>query len=318
MNTPESIASLFDKYLRNQCDAKELHFLSEALKKQPSSVFFDLMEKDWDTFEEQNIPDISFQKGDAVMNTILRKKRVSFGSKIHLKNWAAAACLALFIVGTAGAIVRWYQTQPVIYTSTPFRPLQLPDGTQVQLNHQAQVSYQESFWGDFRRVKLRGEAFFKVFPNKHQPFIIEGSRASIRVLGTQFNAKQHKQGLWVAVTEGKVVLSNAQGNSVSLVKNQWGQALDNGSLEVESGDVQNYLSWQEGRFLQFKNVAFPILVNQLERLYGVKMLWPASMRNKYLTSTSRYEPLAQLLPKLSLSLNINYRIENDTVVFSEK
>ena len=318
MNTSESIASLFDKYLRNQCDAKELHLLSEALKKQPSSAFFDLMEKDWNTFEEENISSISFEKGDAILNTILQKKRIPFGSTMPMRNWAAAACLALCVVGAAGLIVRWYQTQPVVYTSTPTHPLQLPDGTQVQLNHQAQVTYQESFLGVFRRLKLRGEAFFKVFPNKRQHFIIEGSRASIRVVGTQFNAKQHKRGLWVAVTEGKVILSNAQGKSVTLVKDQWGQALDNGSLKVESGDVQNYLSWQEGRFLQFKNVAFPVLVNQLERLYGVKMVWPASMRNKYLTATSRYEPLAQLLHKLSLSLNINYRIENDMVVFSEK
>ncbi len=318
MHTSDSIAILFDKFLRNECDAKELQQLSEALKQQPSDVFFNLMEKDWNTFIEIPNPLLSFGKGDEMVNTILLQKRVSVFSKRSWKSSVAVACVGWLLLGLGGLGWRWYQTQPVVYSSTSIHPLLLPDGTQVQLNHQARLSYQESFWGDFRRVHLTGEAFFKVSPNKRQPFIIEGSKAAIRVVGTQFNVKQYERGLWVAVTEGKVILSNAQGKSVSLVKNQWGQALLDGSLTVESGDVQNYLSWRKNHTLQFNNVAFPIVVKQLERLYNVKMRWPVSMQDKYLTASSRYEPLAQLLPKLSLSLNINYQIENDTVIFSEK
>lgn len=318
MNTPDSIATLFNKYLRNECDAKELQLLSEALKKQSADDFFDLMEKDWNTLEDTIPSSLSFKNGDEMVNRILFQKRVSFFSKKSWRSWAAAACIGLVLSGLGGLSWRWYQTRPVVYSSMSIQPLLLPDGSQVELNQDAQLSFQESFWGDVRRVHLKGEGFFKIFPNKHQPFIIESSNASIRVVGTQFNVRQHKKGLWIAVTEGKVILSNNQGKSVSLVKNQWGQALLDGSITVESSDVHNYLSWQTGRTLQFKNVAFPLVAKQLERLYEVKMRWPVSMKNKYLTASSRYEPLAQLLPKLSLSLNINYQIENDTVIFLEK
>ena len=318
MNTSDSIATLFTKYLRNECDARELELLSEALKKQSTDAFFDLMDKDWHTFEDSAAASLSFEKGDQMVNRILYRKRVSIFSGKPLRSWAATACVGLLLLGTGGLSWRWYRTRPIVYRSTSIHPLVLPDGSQVQLNQHAQLSYQESFWGDLRRVQLQGEGFFKVFPNKHQPFVIESSNASIRVVGTQFNVRQNKAGLWVAVSEGKVILSNDQGKSVSLVKNQWGQALLDGSLTVENSDVHNYLSWQKGHTLEFKNVAFPVVAKQLERLYEVKMRWPVSMNNIYLTASSRYEPLAQLLPKLSLSLNIHYQIENDTIVFSEK
>ena len=48
----------------------------------------------------------------------------------------------------------------------------LPDGTNVTLNAGSTLNYPEKFKGKERAVKLTGEAFFEVTPNKSKPFKI--------------------------------------------------------------------------------------------------------------------------------------------------
>jgi len=83
----------------------------------------------------------------------------------------------------------------------------LPDGTNITLDTNSIVTYPERFAENERRMKLEGEAFFTVEPNKEKPFIIEAGNAFIEVLGTSFNVKAYKNSdLFVIVTEGKVKL----------------------------------------------------------------------------------------------------------------
>lgn len=91
------------------------------------------------------------------------------------------------------------------------RSILLPDGSSVYLRENSELSYPEVFASSVREVKIRGEAFFEVTPNSEQPFIVDASGLSVKVLGTSFSVQTSDQGneISVILVEGKVSLNNA-------------------------------------------------------------------------------------------------------------
>jgi len=69
--------------------------------------------------------------------------------------------------------------------------IQLPDGTQVWLNADSKIAYNENFLGNFREVQLTGEAYFDVVKDKSRPFIIHTHAIDLKVLGTAFNVRSY-------------------------------------------------------------------------------------------------------------------------------
>lgn len=69
--------------------------------------------------------------------------------------------------------------------------VQLPDGTQVWLNADSRITYNENFQGAQREVELTGEAFFDVVRDETRPFIIHTSAIDVKVLGTSFNVRSY-------------------------------------------------------------------------------------------------------------------------------
>lgn len=69
----------------------------------------------------------------------------------------------------------------------------LPDGTQVWLNADSKITYNENFQGSIREVELTGEAFFDVVRDETRPFIIHTSAIDVKVLGTAFNVRSYAE-----------------------------------------------------------------------------------------------------------------------------
>jgi transmembrane sensor len=70
--------------------------------------------------------------------------------------------------------------------------IQLPDGTQVWLNADSRITYNENFLGNnIREVELTGEAFFNVVRDENHPFIIHTETIDVKVLGTSFNVRSY-------------------------------------------------------------------------------------------------------------------------------
>lgn len=314
-----SIQTLIKKFLDDKARSEDLQALTRQLENQESSVT-EFMEKDWILFKADEHTGISEQKGNQMLEKILSsgKQKAKHRFFIGWLHRSAAVWLLLLLTAGIGIAYRLDQSREVVYLSKQSRKILLPDGTRVYLRAGSSLHYQQSFWADRRNVKFTGEAFFNVHPNTNQPFIIKTPEASVRVVGTSFNLKQYRQGMWVAVSEGKVQLSNQLGKNVSLVKNQLGQVLLNGTLMKVNTDVENYSCWQPGKPLIFNNMPFSQVARQLERLYGVKIQCPKSVDSKTLTASSRYDTLPNILDKIALTLNLDYHIKNETVSFTIK
>lgn len=98
----------------------------------------------------------------------------------------------------------------------------LPDGTQVKMYPNAEIHYFEgSFGADHRTVEAIGNIQWNVAKNKELPFVIEGTRYMVEVLGTQFLTYQSAEAPYVWVKEGvvKCYLGSDLDKAVMLKKN---------------------------------------------------------------------------------------------------
>ena len=84
----------------------------------------------------------------------------------------------------------------------------LPDGTQITLNTNSQLSYPARFTGNKRSVCLNGSAFFKITPDRSKPFIINLKGMAISTTDASVNVKSSNGQTEIAVTKGMVKISS--------------------------------------------------------------------------------------------------------------
>lgn len=150
--------------------------------------------------------------------------------------------------------------------------LLLPDGTKVILNAASSISYPSRFEGDKRLVRINGEAYFDVNHDASHPFIVEGGRQTVEVLGTEFNINAYEDEPLAAVTlvRGSVRLSDARTSVKKILKpGQQGVSSAHG-LEIQNVDTEIYSAWKDGYFV-FDGTELGEVLRQLSRWYDVEV-----------------------------------------------
>jgi ferric-dicitrate binding protein FerR (iron transport regulator) len=89
----------------------------------------------------------------------------------------------------------------------------LPDGSNIFLNRNTELTYHKNFGKHSRKVALSGEAFFEITSEATKPFIIDAGTASVKVIGTSFNVitQNIDSAVEVFVKTGIVMLSDNSG-----------------------------------------------------------------------------------------------------------
>ncbi|MEG0517563.1 MAG: FecR domain-containing protein [Bacteroidales bacterium] len=154
----------------------------------------------------------------------------------------------------------------------------LSDGTQIWLNSDSYLSFPSVFDKKERRVKLQGEALFKVTKSSaenEQPFIVETGNMDIKVLGTYFDVKAYKDddNVYTTLIEGAVRVV-AQGMSqeqgVDLLPcEQYALNVHTGKQIVKEVDPYLYMAWAEEMFV-FKNQRLEDVMKDLSRWYRIE------------------------------------------------
>src|SRR5699024_2559231 len=126
--------------------------------------------------------------------------------------------------------------------------LTLSDSTKVKLNSNTTLEFPERFTSNYRRVKLKGEAYFEVKHNKGLPFIVEVEDTEVEVLGTKFNVNSYRDKVVTTLSEGKVKVLVEGGNEVKLSPGE--QAISSGKkIDKLTVDLDYYLGWVNGEFI---------------------------------------------------------------------
>lgn len=211
--------------------------------------------------------------------------------------------------------------------------LLLPDGTLVSLNAASSLSYPSSFaHTKERRVKLKGEGYFKVAKDKAHPFIVKTANQEVQVLGTHFNitAYEDDRSTKTTLIEGAVRLTSIApfehaGAKVEnrvkteILKPNEQAVLNNGAFRIAQVDAQDAIAWKQGYFA-FNNETLEEIMNRVERWYNVSVVFEDSTLKKetFIGSVSKYGHVSKVLKFLAGTNTITFKIEGKTIRVGRK
>lgn len=322
-NEHDQIDLIIANYLSGEASETEKEELFRWMEESPANKrFFEENQRIWEkshTYFSASEIDSDRKK---IKNQIIHQLSKP-GKRVGLSVWIyrVAAILALPVMLGIG----WYlgsgrsgSETAMCEVTTPKGQISkcvLADGTQIWLNAGTTIKYDPSLKGNFREVKLDGEAYFKVSKNKHKPFVVTTKYAQIKVLGTVFNLKAYSDDNKVETTleEGSVEFS-MNGSSAKPVELKPGEQIVFNSSEnkLTMGKVETYLhtAWKDGKYV-FKDADLRTIIAELERLYDVRIhLQNDSLLQLHFRGMFEYEQnIFSALETLERTTNMKYRMD---------
>lgn len=266
----KDVDSLIMKYLDNEATYEEKAMLDMWINfSQDNKRYFARMVKTWEQSR------IYMQDENCAGEQFLRFRQLLFRRRMRRMAYgiSAAAAVALLLF-----TIRFFMpsSDVLLLSDTTFdqkKEVVLPDGSVIWLNKNSHIQYPEDFISH-RKVYLTGEAYFDVTENKGQPFVVETSDLTIRVLGTRFVVTDYsEEKVAEAVLESGMIQLVAQktGEEFSLHPGQM-VSYDRviGNTRLEFVDAHNFTDWIKNR-LVFENTRLKDVFIQLEKWYGIKI-----------------------------------------------
>jgi transmembrane sensor len=241
--------------------------------------------------------------------------------RLRLARPGQLAAILLLLVSAWGGAYFYTQPAPVlayrVYRTPAGQPqrLHLADGSVVTLAPQSQLRYPAQFASASREVYLEGEAFFEVSKDPKRPFRVHSGAWVTQVLGTKFNvsAVPGASQLAVSLVEGKVQVIDKQDKYLLTPGQQLRAERSTGRIYRQAFDRGQVLAWRSNK-LVFKNEKLADAATQLERRYGVKLVFAdAATAEVRLWATFDNEPLPRVLDALRLAGGLSYHREGQVI-----
>lgn len=236
----------------------------------------------------------------------------------------AAGIAAAVVLGGGALFLAQLESSPSESRAEVFRTdraerleIRLPDGSQVELGPESELSVPAAYNRDARRVRLRGLAFFDVQAELESRFVVRTSGGSVTVLGTRFSVRSFagEQVQRVVVGEGRVRVAGRRSGPVVLQAGKAGILSADSGLSVRSVDPDRELAWTSGR-LVFENTPLRQVARTLDRWYGVEFdVASDELGNRHFTGDFTEESVKQIADIIAASLGVQYEVRDRTVVF---
>lgn len=225
----------------------------------------------------------------------------------------AAAAVLLIAFG-----LFWWNNKAVsteeIISGMAVQQTALPDGSAVTLNKQSTLQYPSSFRSGKRNVKLRGEAFFNITPDKTKPFEIDVQDIAITVLGTSFNVKESKTDVEVVVETGVVNVSRG-GTVIQLNAGEKIRMPFAGTVPAKEQSTDKLYKYYRTRSFVCDDTPLWKLVQVLNEAYQVQIgFGRPELRDLRMNTTFNDESLDQVLDVIRLTFSISIRKEAGRII----
>ena len=184
----------------------------------------------------------------------------------------------------------------------------LPDGSEVKLNANSTLSYNEKGWAQNRKVNLRGEAFFDV--TSGNSFSIATETGVTTVLGTSFNVKSRLETLDVFCFTGKVNVTVSE-ESIDLTPGMTVRFEKEDLVRSETKDVKDGPSWMDG-ITKLDDVPFPVALEELRHIFGVTITYDGSLDDLIYNGAFPHQNPESAFKLVLDNLNINYSYDPST------
>jgi transmembrane sensor len=249
--------------------------------------------------------------------------RISFMRSTFMR--VAAVALILLSLGTAAIYMNnsgYLSKKNTVLAGNDQKNVlvSLPDGSKIYLNRNSEFSYRKNFGKKGRDVKLTGEAFFEISPDKSKPFIIDAGKAKVKVVGTSFNVitNNRESAVEVFVKTGKVLVSDNSGSqSVQLDPGFVGTVNSKAAAKVLNTNP-NYLSWNTG-YLDYTGQKLSVVFKDLKRVYDMDIIADDSL----ILENPWHAPIANssqetIINIICRSFNLNYTKDGNVYHLSKK
>ncbi len=179
----------------------------------------------------------------------------------------------------------------------------LPDGSQVWLNADSEITYRAFNQNDERKVHLKGEAFFSVI--KGGPFEVQSDYGIVIVVGTTFNVNERDRALEVACFTGSVEVTNNGGQHIELKAGEATRTKDNTFAPVAKFDSEKEASWIKGDFY-FDGVPLEKVLAELERQFDIQIIYESKTPRIY-TGYFNNKDLDEALRLIFQPMSLQYK-----------
>lgn len=319
------------KYITGELQAVEKSVVEQwLLESSENNDYYQQLKFSWESAETSYPPisvdsNAAWQKLTSRMVESEQTRELNTTDKTAKSFWFYALRVAAILVIAAffypvTQLLKSDSNETWTAVSSPYQDT-LSDGSKITLNTGAELSYPSEFDKNQRKVKLKGEAFFDIEPDKQKPFIIESDLGFIRVLGTSFNVK--------AVSESDFEVSVETGLvQISMVSSDH---KDTTSLLLEAGTA-GFISYETHRLFKIenKNPAALFWLNKklsfsqtpiidvfkiLEEAYQIQITIPESdLSHCVLSSKFENESLTSILEVIAATFNFQIETtQNDAI-----
>ncbi len=260
-----------------------------------------------------------------------RIKRAAFQEKAwDFTRTAAAVLLPLFLLHqfVVQPMLERTPAEMITLSSAPgiVTKAVLPDGSEVWLNAQSELTYPVRFSGKGRTVELSGEAYFKVEANPNNNFNVKiPGDITVSAFGTEFNinAFSDEPVYQVTLAQGNVEVETARLLRKELSAGQ--KAIltpQTGEVNIVQADTYVETAWKDGKMV-FRREKLETIAQKLSRKFGVIIhLEGDALKDYEYTATFTDETLEDILELLRRSAPITYSIvkqeQLDNSTFSQR
>ena len=325
-NKEKNEMTVWQRYLDGLYTTQDVHRLQEELHDSASEgLLEELSAEVWEEAALHSCTETEHERYKEEARQLLR--RMEGKKPVRYRRWllttaSIAALIALLWAG--GSYLMSLSRSSVAYleASTTYgehKEIHLPDGTELILNACSQVRYPERFTGKERHIKLEGEGFFRVSPDKEHPFLIHTSSFDIRVLGTSFNVKSYSSDETVSVNveSGKVQVElpeafmRLKANEQILINTVSGEY-------AKQYEKRHIAVWREGN-LCFDATPIHDVAKELERRYNCRITFAEHQDfTNLISGEHENKSLEDVLRSIEYTSGIHYKISGrDVMLYKE-
>lgn len=221
--------------------------------------------------------------------------------------------------------------------------IQLPDGSQVWLNSDSRITYDENFRGPFREVQITGEAYFDIAKDKDHPFIIHTNSIDVKILGTSLNIRSYNNetNTEAVLIHGsiEVTLRSSPDKKIILQPNEK-LVVQNGKMQImkdtlarhkaadlpvmtlgkahlqEKDSIAMDILWVKNK-LAFDQETLEDVARKIERWYNVKVtITDERLKHTEYSAVFDDESLRQVMQALQVAGNFRYVISKKEVTIT--
>lgn len=293
--------------------------------------FFLQFRKRWELLPEEMPEEVQMRIYER-LNSCLEAEKRPKKAFLRVRSWwkigirAAVACV---VMGLGWSNYRLYQSQSeesarqwmVAAEKGQRAVVMLPDSTKVWLNSDTKIHYPVDYGRKERKVALDGEAFFKVAPNRAQPFVVEANGMQVEALGTSFNIKAYGNDDKIVASLYTGLVEVGYGDHSLRLRPRESALVDlqTGALtQYEDDTIQDIAFWQKDEYV-FNGESLEEIARIAERMYNTTiLLMDESLKEERYVGTMRNNSLENFLDIINLTTPIAYANKGDTICIWRK